>query len=160
MTPFEVKLAYKGRSWLTVVLEIGHEEIGSFAMSSRVIAADVVEMFVAVGLPTPNAIPVLAVEHQIAQKLHACSAPRSDRAHDLVDLQLLAREDGLDLVVIQQTVRRLFVARNGHSWPPVISVGEGWVGRYAEAAAGLDVISRVDDAIGWANAFIADISGT
>lgn len=33
-------------------------------------------------------MPVGAVEHQIAQKLHAASAPGSSRAHDLVDLQL------------------------------------------------------------------------
>jgi hypothetical protein len=28
MQPFEIKLAYRGKSWLTVPLEIGHDEIG------------------------------------------------------------------------------------------------------------------------------------
>jgi len=31
MQPFEVKLAHKGKSWITVPLEVGHDEIGDTA---------------------------------------------------------------------------------------------------------------------------------
>jgi hypothetical protein len=41
---------------------------------------------------------------QVAQKLHACTAPGSERAHDLVDLQLL-EPDADDAAVAEATQR-------------------------------------------------------
>ena len=158
MTPFEVKLAYNARSWTTVVLEIAREEIDSLTTSPLHLAPDIRDLFVAIGFPSPDPIPVLALDHQIAQKLHGCSAPGSDRAHDLVDLQLLAREPALDLAATNRTARRLFAARQGHQWPTIVTPQTGWDSRYLEAATGLDVIPNIDEATNWVNNFIATIT--
>ena len=40
------------------------------------------------GFPEPGPVPCMRLEHQIAQKLHAASSPGSNRAHDLIDLQI------------------------------------------------------------------------
>lgn len=89
MRPYEIRMSYKRGSWCTVHLELGHDEIGDTRDAVPFLAADLLELFANLGLPQPAAVPVLAVHHQIAQKLHACTEAGSDRAHDLVDLQLL-----------------------------------------------------------------------
>jgi hypothetical protein len=58
-----------------------------------------------VGVPVAVTVPCMTVPWQIAQKLHACTAtmtpPKTnDRAHDLVDLQLL------EMLVADARVRR------------------------------------------------------
>lgn len=106
----------------------------------------------------------MAVDHQVAQKLHACTAinPRTggnERAHDLVDLQILEQEEAIDFVAVGTTSRRLFAARRSHPWPPTVVAYERWATIYDEAADGLDVLDNVDDAVVWANAFIARAAG-
>jgi len=80
MKPFDVKLAYRGRSFMTVPLEVGHDEIGDTELA---LAPDIQGLFETLGLLIPEPVPVLATHHQVAQKLHACTAVGSERAHDL-----------------------------------------------------------------------------
>jgi hypothetical protein len=159
MQPFVIRLAFKGRHWLTVPFEIGHDEIGSTATYELAIAADLIALFDALGLDTPDPIPVLALDHQIAQKLHACTsidaAGRNDRAHDLVDLQILDQEETIDMPAVGRTAMRLFTARRGQPWPPTVVAHPGWDTLYAGAADGLDVIADVEGAVAWTNDFIA-----
>ena len=73
---------------------------------------DIVELFDIIGLDTPDPIPVLALDHQIAQKLHACTAINAktggdERAHDLVDLQILEQEEDIDYAALNTTARPL-----------------------------------------------------
>ena len=89
MQPFEVKLDYRGRSWCTVKFELGHNEIGDADEPEYQLAADLAGLFTEVGLPAPKAVPVMRSDHQVAQKLHAVTDEGSERARDLVDLQLL-----------------------------------------------------------------------
>lgn len=72
MQPFAIRLAYRGRDWLTVEFELGHDEVGSTEDSDLRIADDIVEIFASIGLEEP-APPLMLVEHQVAQKLHACT---------------------------------------------------------------------------------------
>ncbi|MCU1400121.1 MAG: hypothetical protein JWN62_3230 [Acidimicrobiales bacterium] len=73
MQPFSIRLAFGGRHWLTVAFELGHDEIGSTKTHDLRIADDLITWFESLELATPAPIPVLALEHQIAQKLHACT---------------------------------------------------------------------------------------
>jgi len=73
----------------------------------------------------------------------------------LVDLQILDQEEEIDFVALGATAERLFAARRSHPWPPTVITHEGWATIYAEAADGLEVIDNVDDAVTWANDFIA-----
>jgi hypothetical protein len=154
MRPFAVKLKYRKKPFMTLEVEVGYDELD--ALGGEVeehLAADVAELFAELGLATPGPVRLLPVPLQIAQKLHACSAPGSERAHDLVDLQLLA--PGADDAAVAQAARRLFDFRRAHPFPPVVAVGSGWGSLYDLAAEGLDVLPDVADAVSWANDYIA-----
>ncbi len=64
---------------------------------------------------------------QIARKLHAVTAvleePKvNDRAHDLVDLELLeVLLPDADLVLTRGACVAVFEARAQHSWPPTVA---------------------------------------
>lgn len=158
MRPFEIKLSYRGSPVKTLVFELGHDEVGSTEAAIVTVATDILDLFKELGLPPPGPVPVLATEHQIAQKLHACTTPNvrgeNDRAHDLVDLQLLVEDDPPDLGKLNEVGRRLFAARGVGDWPPEVRAWDGWAPIYAAAAAGLEVISDVTEAVAWANRLV------
>lgn len=158
MQPFEVKLSYLGKSWCTIPFELGHNEIGDAEEPELRIADDLVQMFVDIGLEAPEPVPVMRADHQIAQKLHAASGAGSERARDLVDLQLLDRGEDVELGQVLATCARLFDYRKQQAWPPSIVVGENWDTLYAEAAEGCDVLPSVDEAVAWTNEFVARIA--
>jgi len=158
MQPFAVKLQYQKKSWLTVDLEMGHDEIGCAANPELRIADDIVALFARLGLQEPGPVPVMAIEHQMAQKLHACTSPGSQRAHDVVDLQLLNAEHP-DLSELRAVAIRLFKFRSGHTWPPAVPEADAtWTTVYTEAADGVTVLQSAIDAVAWANALISDIN--
>jgi Nucleotidyl transferase AbiEii toxin, Type IV TA system len=159
MQPFEVKLDYRGRSWCTVKFELGHNEIGDADEPEYQLAADLAELFTEVGLDAPKPVPVIRADHQVAQKLHAVSAGGSERARDLVDLQLLDQGENLDLSQVRTTCVRLFEYRRQQAWPPVIEVGEGWGTLYDAAVEDIDVLPDVEAAVDWVSAFVERIEG-
>lgn len=154
MQPFEVKLDYRGRPWCTVKFELGHNEIGDAQDPEYRLAADLAGLFTELGLDEPKPIPVLRSDHQVAQKLHAVSGERSERARDLVDLQLLDAGEPLNLAQVGDTCVRLFDYRRQQAWPPTITVGADWDTLYAEAAEGLDALPTIDEAVAWTNNFV------
>lgn len=154
MTPYEVKMQYLGKSWTTITLEIGHDELGDTSDVHQIMSTEVKELFENVGLPAPRPVPVIATHHQIAQKIHGVSASGSERAHDLVDLQLLVASETLDLPLIRNTCERLFNFRKSHTWPPTVIENESWGSLYKEAADGILVLQTADEAVMWTNEFI------
>ena len=161
MRPCQVRVTYGtgGTPWRTVEFELGHDELGCTDAPEIEIAADVIGIFVRIGLPTPAALPLMARHHQVVQKLHACTAPGNDRARDLVDLQLLLDPDTLDYANTARLARRLFTARQGHAWPPRVVEQPGWASIYREAATDLSVATSLDAAIEWTNALIDRVAG-
>ena len=159
MQPFDVKLSYNGKPWLTVTLEVGHDEIGDADEVEYGLAEDVAALFEAVGLPVPGPSPLMPLHHQIAQKLHAVSTPGGDRAHDLIDLQVICSMGNVDLVRTRETCIRLFAYRKQQMWPPVIEAVDRWAGLYGAQADGLDVLGTVDEAVEWVNNLVAAIDG-
>lgn len=157
MKPFEVRLDYLGRPWCSVKFELGHNEIGDADEPEYQLAPDLAVLFTEVGLESPRPVPVMRADHQVAQKLHAASETGSERARDLVDLQLLDRGEELDLAQVASTCRRLFEYRRQQEWPPTIVSGNQWDTLYTQAADGLDVLAGLDEAIAWANEFIRRI---
>lgn len=161
MVPYRIALSYQSRHWLSVTFELGHDEVGSTSHYERRMAGDILALFDELGLPAPEPVPVMALDHQVAQKIHACTSvgPRggNDRAHDLVDLQIIEQEEDLDLEAVGVTARRLFISRRAQEWPPVIVAHEGWDTLYAEAAVDLGVLPDVGEAVVWTNELIARI---
>lgn len=158
MRPFEVKLDYLGRPWRTMKFELGHNEIDDAEDPEFRIADDLVSLFTDLGLEAPKPVPVMRVDHQVAQKLHAVSEEGSERARDLVDLQLLDKGEELDLAQVRTTCLRLFDYRRQQAWPPIIVAGEGWGSLYEAAVEDIDALSAMDDAITWANDFVQRIN--
>jgi hypothetical protein len=160
MRPYRLALAFQSRHWLSVPLEVGHDEVGSTADAEPRMAGDILAIFEKLVLPRPEAVPLMATHHQVAQKLHACTSQnprtgRNDRAHDLVDLQILVDEEPVDLGAVGVTARRLFASRRAHPWPPTVVAFEGWPAIYAAAAEDLDVLPTVDAAVAWVNQLVA-----
>ncbi|HWK25791.1 MAG TPA: nucleotidyl transferase AbiEii/AbiGii toxin family protein [Solirubrobacter sp.] len=93
-------------------------------------------------LSGPDDVACVAVRYQIAQKLHACTEvftepPPNDRFRDLSDLLMLeALID--DLASVRSACVEIFELRGKHSWPPTVTVFEGWPEQYAALAAELD----------------------
>lgn len=158
MQPYDVKLRYLGKSWATVPLEVGHNEIGDAENPDMVAPADAAALFEALGFGAPSPVPVMRLSHQIAQKLHALSEEGSRRAHDLVDLQLMAQRGEIDLDETRSVCERLFAYRNRQAWPPAIVPGDGWAQLYAAAAEGLPVSQDLDEAVEWANGLVSEIA--
>lgn len=157
MQPFSVKLSYNGKPWMTVDLEVGHNEIGDADEPDFVSPEDANAVLESLGFPPLGPIPVMALQHQIAQKLHAASAPGSMRAHDLIDLQLLDKAYEGDYSDVRETCMRLFAYRKIQAWPPTIAGGAEWETAYADQLPSGELISEVGDAIAWANSLIGRI---
>ena len=158
MMPYDIKLQYLGKSWMTVRIEVGHNEIGDADAFETMLPDDIAAAFVDLGFPKPNEIPVMKLSYQVAQKLHAVSGINSDRAHDLIDLQLIDKYSILDLGDVRSKCERLFKYRCEQAWPPVIIKGDRWSSVYNEAYTTLRkpemVLSAVDDAVEWVNEFV------
>jgi len=154
MQPFEIKLDYKGKSWVTVPLEIGHDEIGDAINPDLYISDDIVSIFVQLGFEAPSPIALIPLHHQIAQKLHALSTTNSERAHDLIDLQIIMQNEKIDFALVKNASIRLFNYRKMQTWPPIITKGANWDTLYDAQRYGLAVASTVDEAVIWVNDLI------
>jgi hypothetical protein len=158
MQPCDVKLNYQGVPWFTVKLEISHNEIGNADEIEMIPPSETIKkLFDYLCLPKPADVPAMKLEFQIAQKLHGCSAPKSKRAHDLIDLQLILKQECIDFVKTAEICRRLFVYRKTHSWPPKVIKGENWEQVYLSQKLDLPILSTVDEAIEWTNNLIHEI---
>lgn len=162
MKPYDAKLKYLGRPWQTVRIEIGHNEIGDADEYEESLPVELAAAFEQLQFPCPRPLRVMKLSYQVAQKLHAVSEPGSERAHDLIDLQLIMLHSGPDLADVRSKCVRLFDYRRKQAWPPKIVKGEGWDGIYELALgtiADKDALClTVDEAIAWVNDLVANLS--
>ena len=162
MVPYDVKLNYSGRPWQTVRIEIGHNEIGDADDSEECLPEELAMAFEELSFPAPKPLPIMNLSYQVAQKLHAVSEAGSERAHDLIDLQLIARRSMLNLTDVRVKCERLFNYRRNQVWPPKILKGETWDSVYDSALATVhcaeQIFPTVDEAVDWVNKFVADIA--
>ena len=121
MQPYEIKLSFNGDAWTTVAFELGHPEIDSADTPEYRLGEDIAEIFDELGLSEPGPIAVMSAAHHAAQKIHACTGPgASQRAHDLIDLQLIDGDHRLDPVEVAAVGSRLFAYRRQQTWPPEV----------------------------------------
>ena len=160
MRPFDVKLDYGGKPWLTVELEVGHNELGDADDLDYSMSEEIEGLFESLGFPIPDPVPLMALHHQIAQKFHGLSEKDSERAHDLVDLQIIASEGKVDWPKTREVCERLFTYRKLQPWPPRVIVGDNWSELYENARRGLSVLPSVEDAVEWANTLIERIESS
>lgn len=173
-TPFEVpgqtiqpyrltaKLSYRGKPFSSVPIEVSSTEAGNADQHDNISSV----ALSLVGLPNSKAIPCMTVPWQVAQKIHACTEPASpphsnDRAHDLVDLQILeALLSDESLVETRYAAVAVFEARRKHSWPPEVNSQPHWKPIYTNALEGLDHLGlapTVDEAAERVQKFVDQI---
>ncbi|WP_179474179.1 nucleotidyl transferase AbiEii/AbiGii toxin family protein [Mycolicibacterium vinylchloridicum] len=137
---FTAKLNYHGKPFASVPIEVSTVESGNTDQFD-VLTSDALGL---VGGPALVSVPCMTVPWQIAQKLHAVTAELgggrvNDRAHDLVDLQLL---EGLlphtELSSTRSACIAVFEARAQHLWPPTVAALAHWPAIYSGALEGLD----------------------
>jgi Nucleotidyl transferase AbiEii toxin, Type IV TA system len=141
----DIKLAYRGRPWGTVQLEVAPAE-GTAGQEIDRVPAHPLDSVQIVG---PDRIACVSVRYQIAQKIHACTevyadGSENDRFRDLIDLQLLRdliEDDGLPTV--RDACIELFELRSRHAWPPSVRVWPGWAAGFAQMAR--DVSFHTED---------------
>lgn len=159
---FVAKLSYHGQPFASVPIEVSMVEAGN-AESFDAISSDALAL---VGVPVAVTVPCMTVPWQIAQKLHACTAtmtpPKTnDRAHDLVDLQLLEMlVADADLEQTRLACVAVFDVRAEQSWPPTIRALPHWPVIYDRAREGLDHLDLAEtmaDAADRVQRFVARI---
>lgn len=164
MVPYDVKLDYMGKPWQTVRVEVGHNEIGDADDYELFLPTDLGDAFEQLGFPRPRPLRVMRLAYQVAQKLHAVSEPGSERAHDLIDLQLMALRSSLDFGEIHEKCIRLFAYRKRQTWPPVITQGINWDTAYTNALRTIqdasELFPTVSEAVIWVNNLIAAIDSS
>ncbi|MDM3902972.1 nucleotidyl transferase AbiEii/AbiGii toxin family protein [Mycobacteroides abscessus] len=159
---FTAKLNYRGKPFASVPIEVSTVEAGN-ADQFDTLTSDALGL---VGVPAAVAVPCMTVPWQIAQKLHAVTAvlepPKvNDRAHDLVDLQLL---EGLlpdtDLSATRSACIAVFEARAQQPWPPEVVALPHWPPIYSGAMEGLghlELAATLEDAAEVVRRFIRRI---
>jgi hypothetical protein len=136
----DIKLAYKGRPWGTVQLEVAPAEGKSGQEIDRVPARPLD----AVQLEGPERIACVSLRYQIAQKIHACTevyadGRENDRFRDLIDLLLLrALVANADLPAVREACVEIFALRAKHPWPAQVTVYPSWRDGFAAMAAEID----------------------
>ena len=160
MDPFDVKSSYLGEPCATVLFELGKPEVGSTNEPVERLGSDIEAIFTEVGLPAPVPVRVMSAEHQIIQKIHACTGPdATSRAHDLVDIQMLLadvpRAERRERLL--QAVLDTFRYRET-AWPATVVQQPRWDTLYEAATHEvIGVLPDVRSAISWANELIGDI---
>jgi hypothetical protein len=166
MDPYFVTLHFMGTPWAKVPVEVGHDEIGGLEHVDY--PAKVADQIAAVGRVLSFGdlapVPLMSLEQQIAQKIHAVTEPNSQRAQDLVDLQLLWHAaavggQGFDLPILTDQCRRTFAYRKGHAWPPVAAMSDVLEAAYqaAKDEGSLVPAETLAEACAWLNARIEEI---
>lgn len=161
MMPYDIKLNYCGRPWQTIRIEIGHNEIGDADEFETALPSDLAEVFEKLSFPRPKPLPVMKLTYQIAQKLHAVSEPGSERAHDLIDLQLICNRSQIDSAEVKAVCRRLFDYRRRQPWPTVVTASPSWNDLYLQARNNLldngDILPTAAEAVAWVNELVRRI---
>lgn len=156
MQPYKITVSYEGKEWQSVKLELGTDEIGDTVEHDKVFAESLIAELEHFGFSGIAPVPVIALHHQIAQKIHASTQEGSERAHDLVDLQLLVNAQS-DLKLIRETCVRLFKYRKSAIWPPTFTLNLGWEDLYSASKEDLNVLSSAREAVEWGNKLIHSI---
>jgi len=169
---FDIVVEVAGVTWRRIQVEISPDE-GSAGRFPEEIESPSLAGF---GLPTPMQLVTIAMNYQIAQKVHASTDPHNppedinDRARDVVDLILLrdlSRDTGHpEKASIKTAILDIFAARAADAeklgrtprhWPARLIAYPHWKDSFDKAAqsAGLEI--TLEDAVAQVNAWLDEI---
>lgn len=163
MHPYRVTLSFLGKEWGGLDVEVADPEIEPHAHTRRAVDGELVKLSEHFGFGTLQAVELIDLEHQMAQKIHAVTNPKYARAHDLVDLQLLW-DSGPDMDILRDFCVRTFAFRREQEWPPLpLRAMDEWGPAYQEAYAETEVdgsslmLAGIDAAREWFEQVITSI---
>ena len=110
----DVAIQHRTRAWQTVALDLG---------PTSTTTIDLVEPTVVglheMGVPVTSPVRCISLSEQVAQKLHACTAPNtsSTRARDVLDILLIETLGQLNYSAALAAARRVFQERGTHDFP-------------------------------------------
>jgi hypothetical protein len=117
-----VAVSYRTRAWQTVEVDLGPAKEADIDL-----VAPQVQGLVELGLPITSPVRCLNLAEQVAQKLHACTAPYSfGRARDVLDILLIETLGELDMAGVSEAARRVFQERGTHSFPVTFEMPPEW----------------------------------
>lgn len=105
--------------WCIVLARASCSSVSSSSGRVRYRLADL-DRFEAELLLKPGKAPLMPLPHQVAQKIHALTGG-DDRVRDLIDLQLIASNETVDLEATCAACERLFSYRKKQEWPPTVT---------------------------------------
>lgn len=160
-----MKLLINGQTWRIINVETAADE-GALGTRVELFQGSPLGHF---GLPSPVELAGIALDYQVAQKVHACTDPHeppdqpNDRARDLVDLHLIRKalySERTSLAATRAACVDLFSARADDAralgfeprpWPPKVQAHDHWRTDFASAAGdrGLDLDATVDQVNDW-----------
>lgn len=148
ITRVNAQLLVRGGLWRTVKLDFGIDELGLNEMSQEVaLSPELQGLLKLAGIESAKGISCMGMEYQIAQKLHALTAPESDRGHDLYDIFIYMGLGGLDFALLESLRSRIFSFRNNHSWEgrilPTLRLKE----TYETAVLGIQTAPNFEEAL-------------
>jgi hypothetical protein len=162
---FEVQLILKGAVWRRVKVEVAFPE-GDIADRTEPVPTPPIGFF---GLNAPEYLVGIAMDYQVAQKLHAGTDDWiNDRVRDIVDLNLLHDHfyaEGTPLS-LKAACLDLFNARAAEAvelteppryWPSVIRANPLWREQYPALAESVGLDLTLNEAIAKVQAWIAEI---
>ena len=155
---WDLKLSFNGTEWHSQEIDIGHDETGDTADFELESSIEINSWFDICGLPIPNPVPVIKAHHQIAQKIHALASNPLERIHDLVDLQVIFKNQAIDQVITATTCLRLFKSRRTLCWPPELTFNIEAKSLYTNALERTGAVPDLELAIEWFNEMIAKLS--
>jgi hypothetical protein len=118
----QVAVQYRTRAWQTIDVDLGPAGSGTIDLVEPAIRG-LAEM----GLAIPSPIRCLSLNDQLAQKLHACTAPHSEgRARDILDILLIDLLGKLDFPKVCRAAEKLFIERATHAFPPEATIPPPW----------------------------------
>jgi hypothetical protein len=146
-----VNTLYLAREWATFDVDLVHGAVDEKEFIAPYDAT-------AFGLNLPSEIPCLSTVEQIAQKLHAVTHPTEDRARDLIDIFLLDTRLGRNDSALFAASTRIFEERSEHTWPPTITLHDGWQETLEEIIHRNNLELTVDEIIGGVRSMIERIT--
>jgi len=139
----EVAVAYRSRGWQTIDVDLGP---AGAAEVDLVVPA--VPGLVEMNLAVPSPVRCLGTNEQVAQKLHACTAPgERGRARDVLDILLFDLLGKVDYARTRAAAKRVFKERGTHAFPPVFEMPAVWRIELVNLAAELSFPARTAEEI-------------
>jgi hypothetical protein len=168
---FDVLLVIRGATWRRVRVEVSFPE-GDINSHTASVPAPSLGFF---GIDSPSEIIAIAMDYQIAQKMHAASDPDvppdiiNERVRDIVDLVLLREHfyrDGspsslssacLDVFNARAT-EVIAIDRTPRNWPPAFVANATWKKTFPKLAESVDMTYSLDQAIGIVEDWVSEIT--